>query len=313
MIKTNTSIDLIISPYGYGGNTINVGHGPKEIMNDVLSNPTSWLKNIRNISAIPDEINNQTNTELNTEKVYNVCHAIFQLTKQYAKQQPFICMAGDHSSAIGTWGGVADAYRDLNESIGLLWIDAHLDSHTLETTPSGNLHGVPLATLLGHNLSTFNFLKKTPSILPQNLCILGARCFEKQEHQLLQSMGVRIYYIDEIRRRSFKTCYLEALNRVSQNTSGVGISFDIDAFDPSCAPGVGLAVDNGIFKDECFEAILASPKDIPWIGIELLEYNPINDQYSQTHKLVMSLLNLFAEMLLTSHAEKQSENITALC
>ena len=145
-----------------------------------------------------------------------------------------VVIGGDHSIAVGTWGGVARARAAMpgqGAPFGLVWFDAHLDAHTMETSPSLNPHGMSAAVLLGHGDS--ELLAIGGAVLrPENFCYIGARSYEPGEHALLQRLGVRIVYMEEIHRRGLKAVVADAVAIATAGTTGFGITIDLDGFEP---------------------------------------------------------------------------------
>lgn len=214
----------------------------------------------------------------------------YTLTKN---QQFFVTIGGDHSSAIGTWSGVAAAL--FPKTLGLLWIDAHLDSHTDKTTPSGNIHGMPLAALLGFGKESFtHLLSDRKKLSPENVCVIGVRSYEKEERELLEKLNVRIFYMDEIRKRGFQTIFDEAINIVSKNTDFYGISLDLDGIDPIEAPGVGTPEANGIALESLKKALEKITRDPKLVAAEIAEFNPSLDKDHKTEKIIADLLKDFS-------------------
>lgn len=204
---------------------------------------------------------------------------------------PFLVMGGDHSCAIGTWSGVASALQ--KETLGLIWIDAHMDSHTPETSDTKNIHGMPLATLLGKGAPELtHIVSSKPKIQPENICLIGIRSYEPAEKALLESMGVRVYYMENINQRGFNTVFQEALSLVSKNTTHIGFSIDLDGIDPDHAPGVGTPVDHGIYLDELLSSLDSMDKTIKQklIGVEIAEFNPELDQSHKTEKAICDII-----------------------
>lgn len=141
-----------------------------------------------------------------------------------------LILGGDHSCAIGTWSGVSSANRS-NGDIGLIWVDAHMDAHTIETSPTKNIHGTPVAHLLGFgNKSLCSIGDPYPKIKPQNLCMVGIRSFEDEEQELLHRLGVRIIYENEVQKRGIADCMQEAIEVVSRTTYGYGMSIDLGIY-----------------------------------------------------------------------------------
>lgn len=202
-----------------------------------------------------------------------------------------LVLGGDHSCAVGTWSGIADAYRSQG-SIGLIWIDAHLDSHTPETSESQAPHGMPLAALLGHGAPALTDLYGwRAKLAPQHVVVVGARSYEDGEAQLLAQLGVRVIGIDEVKRRGLAACLEEAIAIVSTDTVGYGVTFDMDAIDPKEAPGVGSPAADGLVSAEVLAALPRFAADRHLLGFELVEYNPERDDAAlRTAHLCQSLV-----------------------
>jgi ornithine--oxo-acid transaminase len=202
----------------------------------------------------------------------------------------FAVIGGDHACAIGTWTGAYSALRTQGP-LGLVWIDAHMDSHTPRTTPSGAVHGMPLAALLGHGHSAFTELRLSEAkVLPNHICLLGVRSFESGEAQLLKRLGVRVIFMDEIRERGLRSAFDEAMHIACSGTAGFGISIDLDAIDPTAAPGVGSPVPGGLYGDELIECLAQLTDHEGLLGIEVAELNPTRDVQGQTASLAIDLL-----------------------
>jgi arginase len=199
-----------------------------------------------------------------------------------------VIIGGDHSIAIGTWSGVA---RFGGAPVGLLWIDAHLDSHTPETSYSGAIHGMPLACLLGRGDKRLLGLGLHGlQIDPQHTVVLGPRSWEEEEAALLGRMGVRVIGEDEIGQRGVAACFAEATAIVTGAANGFGITLDLDAFDPAAAPGVGSpepeglqvrAVRDGLRRLACSGGLRA---------LEIAEYNPGRDRLGITAALISDVI-----------------------
>ena len=196
-----------------------------------------------------------------------------------------VVLSGDHAIAEGAWQGVAQACGALP---GLLWIDAHLDAHTALSTPSGNPHGMPLAALLGCTPNPWN--QATPVIDARRTCVFGARSFESAEMHLLQAHGVRVFGIEEIRRRGLHAAFAEALALVSRNGQPFGVSLDLDALDPYVTHGVNTPVAGGLEADGLIEALRSLAHCPQFVGFEISEYNPVADDDCNTALVVARLL-----------------------
>jgi arginase len=202
----------------------------------------------------------------------------------------FVVIGGDHSSAIGAWSGAARGLRD-DGPLGLIWIDAHLDSHTPETTPSGQVHGMPVASLLGRGDATLaGIAGSAPTLAPDNLCLIGTRSFESEELALLTGLGVRIFPMAEIRSRGLAPVMRDAIAIAGTGTAGVGVSIDVDVLDPDAAPAVGSPVPEGLGIAELSDALRLVSRLPRLIGCEIAEFNPELDGAAPTVSAVESLL-----------------------
>ncbi|MDP2795308.1 MAG: arginase [Sulfurisoma sp.] len=200
-----------------------------------------------------------------------------------------LVIGGDHSIAIGTWSGVrASLPRD--QRLGLLWIDAHLDSHTFATTPTRAIHGMPLACLLGRGEAALTTIAGPgPKVLADDICLIGARSFEWKEMELLKTLGARIYFMPEIRERGVATILDEAIDHVTANTASFGISFDLDAFDPSEEAATGTPVAGGLFRADVLAAMEKVRNDPRLGAMEIVEYNPHRDADHATARAIHDL------------------------
>ncbi len=211
----------------------------------------------------------------------------FTQTKVKASER-FLAIGGDHSSGIGVWSGALNA---LETPMGLLWVDAHLDAHTHQTSHSGNVHGMGVACLLGEgDKKLTNLLNENKKLDPKNLCLFGIRSYETEELAFLQQLGVRIFFMHEIKARGEEHCLQEALGIIGQEQKPYGISIDLDGFDPKLAPAVGTAEPHGLAKQPILEALRLCAKDKHFLGMEIAEFNPHRDVEQQTEKLIAELI-----------------------
>lgn len=186
----------------------------------------------------------------------------------------FITIGGDHSCAIGTWSGVHDA---IGQDYGLIWIDAHMDSHTPDTSPSKNMHGMPVATLMGHGSKKLTqILSENPKLKPENIVFLGIRSYEDAEQALLEKLNVKVFYIEDIIEKGFDYCWNYALQRFEEKGLRYGISFDLDGLDPEYIDALGTPEPNGIQLPD-IERNFSKIDHEKLIGIEIVEYNPTVD------------------------------------
>ncbi|MFH1870424.1 MAG: arginase [Pseudomonadota bacterium] len=224
------------------------------------------------------------------DAVENIAVQLADRVGQHLEQGDFpLVIGGDHSCAIGTWSGVK---RALGESarLGLIWIDAHMDSHTMATSATRHIHGMPLASLLGHGDPRLSGVAGAGAkLLPEDVCLIGVRSFEADEVILLRQLGVRVYFMHEVRRRGLSEVFAEALCRVAVHTRGYGISIDLDALDPAQGPGVGTPVPGGLLRTDMTDALALARGDVRLRAVEIVEYNPYRDEHFVTARAVHDL------------------------
>lgn len=220
-----------------------------------------------------------------------ICKNLAIKTEQLTKnKEPFLVMGGDHSSAIGTWSGVKQALAS-RAHLGLIWIDAHMDSHTPETSPSGNIHGMPLAALLGYgNPALTQLMDPSAKLLPEHVCLIGIRSFESGEADLLKNLSVRIFFMDEVKQRGLAAVFAEALSIVQKNTTAFGVSIDLDGIDPHEAPAVGTAAAGGLSAAALCEALATISDKEKFLGAEIVEFNPHHDNNHLTEEVIYQLI-----------------------
>ncbi|MGE5639388.1 MAG: arginase [Clostridia bacterium] len=205
-------------------------------------------------------------------------------------------LGGDHSCAGGTWAGVARAIKETaserragDSALGLVWVDAHMDSHTPRTSHTGRLHGMPLAWLLGQDDDPLYGLA-TGVLRPENVCLVGVRSFEPEEDARLAALGVRVFRMADIETRGLDAVFADALAIASARTAGFGVSIDLDVLDPGEAPGVGTPVTGGLSAPE-LARVLERLADMPaFLALEVVEYSPRLDADGATAKAALALL-----------------------
>ncbi|GGJ96000.1 arginase [Lentibacillus kapialis] len=206
-----------------------------------------------------------------------------------------LVLGGDHSIAIGTLAGIAKHY----DNLGVIWYDAHGDLNSGDTSPSGNIHGMPLAASLGigHEKLT-NILGYAPKIKPENIVIVGARSLDPEEKDLIQEKGMTVYSMHEIDRLGMSRIMTETIDDLKARTDGVHLSLDLDGLDPEEAPGVGTPVIGGLSYRESHLAMeMLSEADI-LTSAEFVEVNPILDDKNKTATMAVGLVgSLFGEKL----------------
>jgi ornithine--oxo-acid transaminase len=218
--------------------------------------------------------------------VRNLCQSLSQRVRMLAARGAFpLVLGGDHSCAIGTWSGVASALANRGP-LGLIWIDAHMDAHVPGTSPSGALHGMPLACLLGEGDPDLVAVAGGCVLSARNVCLVGVRSFEADEAVLLSKLGVRIITMDEIAKRGLDEVMAEAHAIATDGAAAFGITIDVDALDPEEAPGVGTPSPGGLSSAGLERALRRIAADPKLVAAEITEYNPERDTDQRTLALV---------------------------
>lgn len=202
-----------------------------------------------------------------------------------------LVLGGDHSLSMGTVAAVSDHFAEGDDAgVGVLWVDAHLDMNTPESTPSGNVHGMALAVLCGRGPEALVGLAgRTPAVPPERVCVLGARSVDPAERQIVRESGVRVFTMSEIDERGMAACMDEALERAGEGTAGIHLSFDLDAIDPLAAPGVGTPVAGGITYREAHLICEKTARSGRLVSLEIVELNPVLDDRNQTARVAVGL------------------------
>ncbi|MBI2309234.1 MAG: arginase [Rhodocyclales bacterium] len=223
------------------------------------------------------------------ERIAQLCGKLADEVAEVRRAGEFpLVLGGDHSVAIGTWSGMA---RANGAPLGLLWIDAHMDSHTPETSHSGAIHGMPLACLLGRgDKRLLGFGLPGSQLLAAHTVVLGARSYETEEAELLERLGVRVIGAGEIAARGLAAAFAEALRIVSAAPHGFGLTLDLDAFDPRLIPGVGSPEPDGLGTWEVLEGLRSVARTPGLCGLEIVEYNPDRDRGGVTADLIADLI-----------------------
>lgn len=295
-------ISLIGVPLDYGQSRRGVDMGPSAIRY------AGALKRLESIGhTVTDEGDIQvsavekTEQDTNLKNLDEVVTANTELAGKVAdvvKQGKFpLVLGGDHSIAIGTLSGLSTTYKNL----GVIWYDAHADMNTAETSPSGNIHGMPLAVAmgLGHE-RLVNILQGGQKVKPENVVIIGARSVDPGERQLIKEKKIKVFTMHEIDRDGMTAVMNEAIEYLrNRNVDGVHLSLDLDGLDPLYTPGVGTPVAGGISYRESHLAMEMLEDSGMITSAEFVEVNPILDEKNKTADVAVGLMgSLFGEKLI---------------
>ena len=202
-----------------------------------------------------------------------------------------LVMGGDHSVALGTVGGASAFFRKKEKRTGLVWLDAHADMNTPESSPSGNIHGMPLAAIAGYGPDELTLLGgPKPMVNPHNISMVGVRDIDAKERKIIKESGVHVFTMRDLDERGMREVMAEALRFAQDETDGICVSLDLDFVDPADAPGVGTPVRGGVTYREAHLAMemIADTKSVT--SLEVVEVNPVIDQHNQTALLGIELV-----------------------
>ncbi|HUR70162.1 MAG TPA: arginase [Candidatus Thermoplasmatota archaeon] len=225
---------------------------------------------------------------LYAEEIIRVCETLARKVEKIVQAGDFpLVMGGDHSIAMGTVGGIA---RGNQGKTGVIWVDAHSDFNTTDSSPTGNIHGMPLASLCGiGDPKLTNIGEVNPKVNPQNVVIVGLRDVDPEEAQLLKKAGVTTFTMREIDERGMRRVMEDALDIACNGVSHLHVSFDADSMDPDEAPGVGTPVPGGLTYREAHLA-MEMLAEIPFFkSLEIVELNPLMDERNVTGELMVGL------------------------
>jgi arginase len=203
-----------------------------------------------------------------------------------------LVLGGDHSIAVGSISGVAAHFRkEEKKQVGFIWLDAHGDMNTPESSPSGNVHGMPLASIMGYGPPELvELMGFKPKVEPQNIVLVGIRDLDSQEKKLVKKSGVHVLTMRDIDERGMREVMSDALKYAMDDTDGIAVSLDMDFVDPSDAPGVGTPVRGGVTYREAHLAMEMIADSEAMVSLEIVEINPVIDEHNRTALLGVELV-----------------------
>ncbi|WP_077324153.1 arginase [Virgibacillus siamensis] len=295
-------LSIIGVPMDLGQSRRGVDMGPSAIRYAGVVETLENLKyNINDLGDVPisrpdSKYEKQEGNLRNLKQVAEGNQKLAEMVDQEIDNSRFpLVLGGDHSIAIGSLAGISKHY----ENLGVIWYDAHGDLNSGETSPSGNIHGMPLAVSLGigHEKLT-DILDYQPKIKPENIVIIGARSLDPGEKELIQERGIIVYSMHEIDRMGMTKVMTETIDYLGERTDGVHLSLDLDGLDPEEAPGVGTPVIGGLSYRESHLAMEMLEESNLITSAEFVEVNPILDDKNKTATMAVGLIgSLFGEKL----------------
>ena len=225
-------------------------------------------------------------------EISEICKGLAETVQKALDEDLFpLVLGGDHSIAVGTVAGAAAHFNKQSKRIGLIWLDAHGDMNTPDTSPSGNVHGMPLAAIMGSGPSELTGLGGiVPMVEPRNVSLVGIRDLDAKERRFVKESGVHVFTMRDIDERGMREVMAEALRFAGDDTAGVAVSLDMDFVDPADAPGVGTPVRGGVTYREAHLALEMVADTRLMVSFELVEVNPVIDLHNTTATLGVELV-----------------------
>ena len=225
-------------------------------------------------------------------EIAETCRGLAEITERTLQEGLLpLVLGGDHSLAIGSFSGVSNFFRKQSKKVGYLWLDAHSDMNTPETTPSGNVHGMPLAAVIGYGAPELvDLLGYKLKAEPRNVALVGVRDPDPKERRLVKESGVHAFTIRDIDERGLREVMSEALRITMDDSAGVAVSLDMDFVDPTDAPGVGTPVRGGVTYRESHLAMEMIADSKSMVSLEIVEINPVIDLHNKTALLGVEMM-----------------------
>jgi len=279
-----STVHVIGVPLDLGGARRGVDMGPSAFriagLNDRISELGYTVVDKGDLpSPIPETQTAVDPTKKYINEIAQVCRRLYEVTVQSHETGALpLVLGGDHSLAAGSVAASADYVRQLTSyPLGLIWVDAHGDMNTPQTTTSGNVHGMPLAALLGQEPSELASIGSSPSVLPRHTVLFGIRNLDEKEKGKIRDAGVHVFTMKDIDREGIAKVAERAIAIASAGTGGIHVSFDLDACDPMHAPGVGTPVRGGLNYREAHMVMELVADSQRLVALDLVEVNPTLD------------------------------------
>jgi arginase len=294
---TNRTVTVLGVPLGYGASMAGVDMGPAALRVAQLNQRIARLGySVRDLGDLhlerPQGLPEENEKLKFVREISNACEQLAGQVEAILEAGEFpVVLGGDHSIAIGSFSGAANYYRKHEQSLGLIWFDAHADMNTHESTPSGNIHGMPLAALLGFGTPELTGVAGYSPKLDPALCAhVGARDIDPGEREMIKQLGVRFFTMREIDERGMSACMDDAIAIASKGLAGYAVTFDVDALDPGDAPGSGTLVRGGLTYREAHLGMEKVAEHGGMRSLEIVEINTALDVNNKTAELGVELI-----------------------
>jgi arginase len=289
-------VHIIGVPLDLGGNRRGVDMGPSALriagLHEKLESLGNTVVERGDITApIPEVKSAGDPRKRYVREIARVCHKLYDTSISALEKGAIpLVLGGDHSLAAGSVGAPAEFARRQHKPLGLFWIDAHGDMNTPGTSPSGNVHGMPLAALLGNEPVELSRIGNfSPKVVPEKTVLIGIRNLDNVEKREVLDSRVHVFTMKDIDRQGIAAIMEQALAIAGDGTSGIHVSFDLDVCDPSIAPGVGTPVKGGLDYREAHVVMEMIADSGLLTSLDLVEVNPILDVQNQTAVLGVEL------------------------
>ena len=290
-------IAIIGAPLDLGSGRRGVDMGPSAVrvanLNGRLAELGYEVEDLGNVPVIQRESQGEMDSRAKyLPQIVQTCTLVAEMVAEALGSGKFpLVLGGDHSIAVGTMSGASRYFHRRGEKLGLIWIDAHTDMNTPDSSPSGNVHGMPLACCIGQGPDELTkIFGYSPKVDPANVALVGIRSVDIQERDIVQSSGVHAFTMRTIDERGMKWVFEEAIRVASEGTAGFHVSLDMDAVDPREAPGVGTPVEGGITYREAHLAMEMLGDTGRLKSMEIVEVNPVIDEANRTAILAVELV-----------------------
>ncbi|MCA9508508.1 MAG: arginase [Myxococcales bacterium] len=295
MLYQKKVIDIFGVPFDIGGGaTSGTSMGPATLRTLGLKNKIQTL-GYETIDRGDIPSNSQKNLEQQADKlsaISEICSSLMTLTMQSLDMEhtPLI-IGGDHSLAIGSINGVNAHLGKYNKKLGIIWIDAHGDSNTPQSSLTKNIHGMPLAAIMGHGYNELiQFNNNTSPIDPKNISLIGIRNLDPQERDFIKNSGINYFSMKDIDEKGIAYVIDQAIDQLSHKVDATHLSFDLDALDPLYAPGVSVPEAGGLSFREARLILECAYQSKKIISMEFVELNPLFDTKNTTANLCIDLI-----------------------
>ncbi|MFC1815763.1 arginase [Thermodesulfobacteriota bacterium] len=290
-------VDIIGFPMDLGTNRRGVDMGPSALriagIEEKLKTLGYRVKDHGDVPIRTRERQQVTNPKLKyLEEIVRASNVLAKKIENSLTQKHLpLCIGGDHSMAIGSIAGVSSYCKKANASLGVIWIDAHTDMNVEKTTPSGNIHGMPLAASLGlGNRQLTHLMGFAPKVNPKNCVMIGIRSIDTMEKEIIKKLDLSVYTMSDIDRKGIDFIINNVLNRLNKNVGHIHVSFDIDSVDPSVAMGVGTPVAGGLTYRETHFIMESIAECGCMSSLDIAEVNPILDHKNQSAEFATELV-----------------------